>query len=58
MKWETWWSGDNYHLAIRAGWEEQIWLDQNRFIRMPGSARNGDSAFNVQGLTLGAMFEF
>lgn len=58
LKWETWSCGDNYHFGIKAAWEEQIWLDQNRYIRMPGTARQGDSSFNVQGLTLGAFFEF
>lgn len=59
LKWETWWSGDNYHFAIRAAWEEQVWLDQNRFLRLPGSAKpSGDSDLSLQGLTLGVMFEF
>ena len=34
--------------AIRAGWEERVWLDQNRFLRLPGSAKQGDSAFNYK----------
>lgn len=58
LTWETWWSGDNYHFAVRAGWEEQVWFDQNRFIRLPGAARMGNSDLSLQGLTLGVMFEF
>lgn len=58
LNWETWWCGDSYHFAIWAGWEEQVWFDQNRFIRMAGSARQGNADLNLEGLTLGAMFEF
>ncbi len=58
LNWETWWSCDNMHLAIWVGWEEQFWADRARFIRMPGTAQHGAGDLALQGLTLGAMFEF
>lgn len=59
LKWEGWSCGDNYHYWIRAAWEEQVWMDQNRFIRLPGTAKpSGDSDLSLQGLTLGIGFEF
>lgn len=27
LRWEMWFSDDNYHFSIQAGWEEQIWMN-------------------------------
>jgi hypothetical protein len=29
LRWEIWFYDDNYHFAIQAGWEEQVWLNWN-----------------------------
>jgi hypothetical protein len=58
FNWETWWSCDNMHFALWAGWEQQFWGDQARFVRMPGSAQHGAGDLAFEGLTVGAKFEF
>ncbi len=58
LKWETGLSCDSYHLAITAAWEEQMWFEQNDFLRVPGtSTANGDN-LSVQGLTVDVRFDF
>lgn len=27
LRWETWFYDDNYHFAIQAGWENQVWIN-------------------------------
>ena len=27
LRWETWFYDDNYHFAIQAGWEQQVWIN-------------------------------
>ena len=34
LRWETWFCGDAYHLAIQAGWEEQVWINWTTFVRV------------------------
>ncbi|NGX51217.1 MAG: hypothetical protein K1060chlam2_01079 [Chlamydiae bacterium] len=56
VRWEMWFYDDNYHFAVQAGWEEQVWLNWNTFIQI------GDidiwSDLNFHGLNLKFRFDF
>ncbi|MCB1117245.1 MAG: hypothetical protein KDK50_01545 [Chlamydiia bacterium] len=57
LRWEMWFSNDDYHFGIDAGWEEQVWWGMNRYIVLSQPQRdNGDLTF--QGLTLKFRFDF
>ncbi len=58
LKWETGFSCDAYHLAITAAWEEQVWFEQNNFLRIPGSASVSGDSLSLQGLTVDVRFDF
>jgi hypothetical protein len=53
--WEIWFYDDNYHFAIQAGWEEQVWINYGSFIRLYNDA-NGD--LSLHGLNLKFRFDF
>lgn len=55
LRWEIWFYDDNYHFAIQAGWEEQIWINYGSFIRLYNDV-NGD--LNFHGLNLKLRFDF
>ena len=55
LRFETAWHNDDYMFMIEAGWEQQLWQDQNQFIFFPTGA-TGDQTF--QGLTVKAGFYF
>lgn len=57
FRWETWFASGAYHLLFQAGWEEQIWILQNEFIKVPTETDHiGDMV--LQGLTVKARFDF
>lgn len=56
IRYETFFSDDRYQLFFQAGWEEQIWFDQNQFIDSGNRASKGDLVF--QGLDIKAGFSF
>ena len=57
LRWETWFSDDDYHFGIDAGWEEQVWWGMNRLIvRQQPQRDNGD--LTLQGFTLKFRFDF
>ena len=58
LKWETGLSCDEYHLALSAGWEEQVWFGQNKFLRVPGNAVGTGGSLSLQGLTVDVRFDF
>lgn len=58
LKWETGLSCDEYHLALTAAWEMQVWFDQNQFLRVPGTASGTGGNLSLQGLTIDARFDF
>jgi len=59
VQWQTFWSGDNYSFGLFAAWEEQVWFNQNRFIRLAGSSFDQATAnMTFQGLTTGVWFTF
>ncbi len=55
LRWETWCSQEKYHISLQAGWENQVWFNQNRYITM-GDDHSGD--LTMQGLTLKGRFGF
>lgn len=56
LRWETWFSDDDYHFMIQAGWEEQIWLSNNQLISFYEESAHGD--LTLHGLTIKARFDF
>lgn len=58
LKWETGLSCDEYHLAITAAWEEQVWFGQNKFLRLPGTSSGSGGDLSLQGLTVDVRFDF
>lgn len=50
LRFDYWFSDDDYHFGLSAAWEEQLWINQNQI------ARPGDLGF--QGFTLKARFDF
>jgi hypothetical protein len=49
----TWWEQSRYRFEGRLGWEEQIWVDFNRFMTLGGTG-----SLTVQGLTAKVMLNF
>jgi len=57
LRWETWFSNGDFHLLFQAGWEHQLWILQNEFIKVPTETDHvGDLV--LQGLTVRARFDF
>ena len=52
LRWETWFYDDNYHLAVQAGWEQQVWSGWTHFAGL------GSHDFNLHGLSLKLRFDF
>ncbi|WP_194847994.1 Lpg1974 family pore-forming outer membrane protein [Candidatus Neptunochlamydia vexilliferae] len=55
LRWEMWFSDDNYHFAIQAGWAEQSWINWGVF-DTNGALNFHD--FNMHGLNLQFRFDF
>lgn len=55
LRWETWFYDDNYHFAIQAGWEQQVWMNWSKFSQ-PFDENSHDLA--LQGLNLKFRFGF
>jgi Legionella pneumophila major outer membrane protein precursor len=55
LRYETAFYHDDYMFQLQAGWEEQIWFNQNQFIFFPNA---GSSDLSFQGLTIKAAFYF
>lgn len=56
LRWEMWFYDDNYHFAIQAGWENQVWLNWTSFQSIIQPDRWEDLSF--QGLNLTFRFDF
>jgi hypothetical protein len=50
------WHNDDYMLSLAAGWETQVWLNQNNFIYLMNNNAPGNLSF--QGFTLEVAFGF
>jgi hypothetical protein len=53
---EQWFYHNRFHVAVQAGWEEQIWWDQNQFAWNRSISLNGNLI--LQGLTARIRFDF
>ncbi len=57
FRWETWFSEGRFHISFEAGWEHQLWILQNEFIKVPTETDHiGDLV--LQGLTIRGRFDF
>lgn len=57
LRYDYWFSDDDYHFGIEAAWEEQVWINQNNVFEVPVAyGANGDLSF--QGLTVKLRFDF
>lgn len=57
LRFETAFHNDDFMFMLQAGWEEQIWFDQNQFITTPIAAQPSTD-LNFEGLTIKAGFYF
>ena len=56
LRWEIWFYDDNYHFAIQAGWEEQVWANWGtNFDFLVGETWND---LSLHGLNLKFRFDF
>ncbi len=51
----TWFYDESYMFSLKAGWEEQIWVNYNHMINLPS---NNTGNLSLHGLTLRAEFAF
>jgi len=57
LRGEWWFADERYHFLIQAGWEEQVWINHNQFIKMHFvESAHGDML--LQGFVLKARFDF
>jgi len=57
LRYDYWFSSDQYHFGVSAAWEEQVWFSQNQFFDVGvGYSHPGDLIF--QGLTIDFRFDF
>lgn len=57
LRYDYWFSDDEYHFGIEAAWEEQLWLNHNQFFdTLQGYGHHGDLI--LQGFTLDVRFDF
>lgn len=56
LRYETWFSDDDYHFLIQAGWSEILWSNFNQLFTLSETGNHGD--FTLQGLTVKARFDF
>ena len=55
LRFETDFYEDNYQFLLQAGWEEQVWFDQNQFFNLQD---NTEGNMSLEGLTIKASFSF
>lgn len=56
LRWEIWFYDDNYHFAIQAGWEEQVWLNWGQF--PAANQQQVEHDLSLHGLNLKFRFDF
>lgn len=56
LRYDYWFSDDEYRFRIGASWENQLWFNQNHFLGVHSDFVNGD--LSLQGLTLNLRFDF
>ena len=55
LRFETTFHNDEYMFMMQAGWEQQVWFNQNQFVFMPNTTAGN---MNLEGLTVKAGFYF
>ncbi len=55
LRFETAFHNDDFDFMLQAGWEEQVWFNQNQFVMMPNQT---PADLNFEGLTVKAAFYF
>lgn len=56
LRWEKWWSDDEYHFLAQIGWEEQYLMNFGQWARLMGEQTSGD--LSLQGMTIKLRFDF
>lgn len=56
LTWQLWFWSHRYRFACQAGWEEQIWINNNQFLGLLPLRQKGDLTF--QGLTVTFRLDF
>ncbi len=56
LRYDHWFKYNRSHLAMQAGWEQQLWFSQNQFIRSTEPGAHGDLQFS--GLTIRLRLDF
>jgi hypothetical protein len=57
LRYDYWFSDDDYRFRIAASWENQLWLHQNHFVKaLDASDVSGN--LSLQGFTLNVRFDF
>ncbi|MCI5051523.1 MAG: Lpg1974 family pore-forming outer membrane protein [Simkaniaceae bacterium] len=56
VRWDYWFNEDSYHVALQLGWEQQFWLDMNRFHNVFDGGARGN--LTMQGVTFKFRFDF
>ena len=57
LRYETWFYYEEYHIAIDAGWEQQVWWGHNRYVVINQPQQNGGD-LTFSGLTFAVRFDF
>jgi hypothetical protein len=55
LRWEMWFYDDNYHFAIQAGWEQQVWVNWGQFVEILDHINHD---LSLHGLNLKFRFDF
>ena len=58
VRYDYWFSDNDYRLRIQAGFEEQLWFNQNHFTKTYNPEINHYGNLVFQGLTIKAQFDF
>jgi hypothetical protein len=57
LRYDYWFSDDDYHFGVQVAWEEQLWFNQNQFFQLSNPwGSHGD--LGLQGITLDLRFDF
>lgn len=56
LRYETWFSDDDYHFLVQAGWSNLVWYNYNQTFKLAEEGSHGD--LTLQGLTVKVRFDF
>ena len=58
LAWETWFSCDDYHLAAKVGWEQQVWMNWASFQNLMAPTPDHWENLSFHGLIAGLRFDY